>query len=77
MIRSNLPKIMANHKDRNLSALARRTGLNRTAITALYNDNWRDVRRETINALCKEYGCTPGDLFEYIPEGLDSTDNEK
>lgn len=71
MIRSKLPEIMFKHKDRSLAALAKKAGVNRTAVTALYNDDWQSVRKATIDAICRIYECLPGDLFEYIPREVD------
>jgi putative transcriptional regulator len=70
MIVCKLAEIMARHKDRNMAALARRTGLNRATIKALYEDTFKQIDRDTIDAICKEYNITPGELLVYIPDCL-------
>jgi putative transcriptional regulator len=59
---------MAAHKERNITDLARRTSLNRATIKALYEDSFSKIDRNTIDALCKEYGVTSGDLLVYVPD---------
>jgi len=68
MIICTLAKIMAAHKERNITDLARRTSLNRATIKALYEDSFSKIDRNTIDALCKEYGVTSGDLLVYVPD---------
>ncbi len=75
MIICKLADIMAANKERNLSDLARRTGLNRATVKSLFNDNFNKIDRNTIDALCKEYNVTPGLLLEYVPDG--GTEREK
>lgn len=68
MIVCKLAEIMAAHKDRNIADIARRTGLNRATVKAMFNDSFQKIDRDAIDAVCKEYGITPGDLLEYIPD---------
>jgi len=68
MISCKLAEIMAVHKDRNISDLARRTGLNRATVKSLFEDTFKKIDRNTIDVICKEYKTTPGDLLEYVPE---------
>lgn len=73
MIVCKLAEIMATHKDRNIADLARRTGLNRATVKAMFDDTFQKIDRGAIDAICKEYSITPGDLFEYVKEEV-STD---
>lgn len=66
MIRCHLSRIMGEHKLK-ISDVARKTGLNRSTITALYNENAVRVEVEAIEKLCRLFNCKIGDLFEYIP----------
>ncbi len=68
MIVCRLAQIMAAKKDRNISDVARRTGLNRATIKSLFDDDFRKIDRNALDALCKEYSITPGDLLEYVSE---------
>lgn len=75
MIVCKLAEIMATHKDRNIADLARRTGLNRATVKAMFDDNFQKIDRGAIGAICKEYGITPGDLFEFIPDKKEAPAN--
>ncbi len=68
MISCKLAEVMAAHKDRNISDLARRTSLNRATVKSLFEDTFKKIDRNTIDVICKEYKITPGDLLEYVPE---------
>lgn len=47
--------------------VARETGLHRNTVTLLYNETATRVDLETIDALCKFFGCEVGQLFEFVP----------
>lgn len=46
--------------------VARETGLHRNTVTLLYNETATRVDLETIDALCKFFGCEVGQLFEFV-----------
>jgi putative transcriptional regulator len=50
-----------------ISDVARETSLNRSTITALYNESAARVEIEAIEKLCGLFNCKVGDLFEYVP----------
>ena len=60
----NLDVMMARRK---ISAgdLAERVGITPANLSILKNNKARAVRFSTLEALCRELGCQPGDLFEY------------
>lgn len=68
MITCKLAEIMGTRKERNIADLARRTGLNRATVKALFDDTFQKIDRDAIDAICKEYGITPGDLLKYTPD---------
>lgn len=68
MIICKLAEIMATHKERNIADLARRTELNRATVKAMFDDTFQKIDRDAIDAICKEYGITPGDLFKFMPD---------
>ena len=49
--------------------LSIQAGLSTKTVNNLYNDKWDRVGRKTMERLCKALDITPGELFEYIPEG--------
>ncbi len=58
---------MGEHKMK-ISDVARETGLHRNTITLLYNETANRIDMETMDRLCKLFGCGVGDLFEFIPD---------
>lgn len=63
MIRCHLSVLMGRDKLK-ISEVARRTGLNRSTITALYQESAQRVDLEAIERLCRLFECKVGDLFE-------------
>ena len=74
MIIINLDVMMAKRKI-GLSELATRIDLTQANLSILKNGKGKAVRFSTLNRLCKELGCQPGDILEYI-EGEDDDDVE-
>ena len=72
MIIINLDVMMAKRKI-GLSELATRIDLTQANLSILKNGKGKAIRFSTLNRLCKELGCQPGDILEYI-EGDDSDD---
>jgi putative transcriptional regulator len=48
--------------------VARATGLHRNSITLLFDETASRVDLETIDALCKLFGCKVGELFELVDD---------
>lgn len=65
-VKNNLRVMMAKHK-MNIKDVHEKTGLSRTTISKLYNETSTTISFETIYALCKLFGCEPGDLL-YLDE---------
>lgn len=57
---------MAKRKVR-LTDLAERVDLTLANLSNLKNGKVKAIRLETLEALCRELGCQPGDLLEYQP----------
>ena len=67
MIRINLDVVMAkNHISAGL--LAQKIDLTPANLSILKNNKAKAIRFTTLEALCRELNCQPGDLIEYIPE---------
>ena len=71
MIRCNLSVLMGREKLR-ISDVANRTGLNRSTVTALYNETATRVDLSAIESLCKVFHCTVGDLLELAESASES-----
>lgn len=62
-----LDRVMADRKIA-LNELAKRIGLTDSNLSILKTGKAKAVRVVTIEALCRELKCQPGDLFEYVPD---------
>ena len=69
MIRCHLSTLMGRDKLR-IADVSRRTGLNRSTITALYRETATRVDLPAVERLCRLFNCRVGDLFEYVPDGV-------
>lgn len=67
MIRCHLSTLMGREKLR-IADVARLTGLNRSTVTALYNETATRVDLDAIDKLCVLFRCSMADLFEYVPD---------
>lgn len=67
MIRVNLDVVMAM---RHVSSgdLADRVDITPVNLSILKNNKAKAIRFTTLNALCKELGCQPGDILEYVED---------
>jgi putative transcriptional regulator len=71
MIRCHLSTLMGREKLR-IADVSRRTGLNRSTITALYKETTTRVDLAAIDQLCHLFKCEVGDLFEYVESGREA-----
>lgn len=66
----NLDVMMAKRKV-GLTELSERVGITLANLSILKNNRARAVRFSTLNAICRELNCQPGDILEYIPSDDD------
>ncbi len=59
-----------------LTELAERVDITMANLSILKQDKARAIRFSTLEALCRELRCQPGDLLEYRP-GIEEGMNEK
>ena len=67
MIQINLDLVMA-QKRISAGRLAELIDLTPANLSILKNNQAKAVRFSTLNALCRELDCQPGDILEYIPD---------
>ena len=67
MIVVNLDVMMAKRKI-GLSTLADRVGLTQANLSILKTGKGKAIRFTTLNQLCKELDCQPGDILEFREE---------
>ena len=48
--------------------LAQRIGLTQANLSILKTGKAKAIRLNTLNAICRELQCTPGDILEYKPD---------
>lgn len=67
MIRIKLDVMMV---ERQISAgvLAERIDLTPANLSILKNNKAKAIRFSTLEALCRELQCQPGDILEYVPD---------
>lgn len=51
-----------------IADVARRTGLNRSTVQALYRETATRVELPAIEQLCRLFSCQVGDLFELVED---------
>jgi putative transcriptional regulator len=64
-IRLNLERVMA-EREISLTELAERVGLTLANLSILKTNKAKAVRFSTLDALCRELKCQPGDLLEFV-----------
>jgi putative transcriptional regulator len=62
-----LDRVMADRKI-SLNELSKRIQLTDSNVSILKTGKARAIRVQTLDALCRELGCQPGDLLEYHPD---------
>ena len=63
----NLDVMLAKRKMTSLE-LANRIGLTQANLSILKTGKAKAVRMATMDAICRELQCQPGDLFEYVED---------
>ena len=67
MIRVNLDIVMATRR-MSSGTLAERIDLTNANLSILKNNKAKAIRFSTLDALCRELGCQPGDILECVPD---------
>lgn len=70
----NIDVMMAKRKI-SLGELAQRVDITPANLSILKNGKARAIRLSTLEAICRELDCQPGDVLEYRPD-LPENDNE-
>ncbi|MBQ6770406.1 MAG: helix-turn-helix transcriptional regulator [Bacteroidales bacterium] len=64
MIILNIDVMLAKRKMRS-NVLAERIGITQANLSILKTGKAKAIRLSTLNAICRELECTPGDILEY------------
>ena len=62
-----LARVMADRKI-SLNELAERVGISNVNLSNLKTGKVRAIRFSTLNAICRELDCQPGDILEFSPD---------
>jgi putative transcriptional regulator len=65
-IKLNLDRVMLERRV-SLTELADRIGITLANLSILKTNKARAIRFSTLDALCRELKCQPGDLIEHVP----------
>jgi len=66
-IRVNLDVMMAKRK-MSLNELSKRVNITLANLSILKNEKAKAIRFSTLNVLCRELECQPGDILEFIQD---------
>lgn len=70
-----LDRMMADRKV-SLGDLAKRIGITNSNLSILKTGKAKAIRVVTLNAICRELNCQPGDLLEYVEDIEEDEKNE-
>ncbi len=65
-IKLNLDRVMLERKV-SLTELADRVGITLAPLSILKTNKARAIRFSTLDALCRQLSCQPGDIIEFVP----------
>jgi len=60
--------LMLVQRKMSLTELSERIGISMTNLSLLKTGKVKGMRFSTLEAICRELDCQPGDILEYIPE---------
>ena len=72
-IKLNLDRVMAD-REISLTVLADRIGITLANLSILTTNKARAIRFTTLDALCRELKCQPGELLEFVSGPLRSSE---
>lgn len=70
MIVVNLDRVLCEHKIQSKD-LAEKICLSENNLSRIKTGRIRAIRFSTLNSLCRELGCKPGEILDYIPDEED------
>lgn len=76
MIVANLDVMLAKRKYK-LNDLAEKIGITPQNLSVLKAGRAKAIRFSTLEAICKELRCQPGDILEYVPDPDDTSQAPK
>jgi len=75
-IQVNLDVMLARRK-MSLTELSTRVGISLTALSLFKTGKLKGVRFSSLNAICRELDCQPGDILEYVQNQIPETQERR
>ena len=72
----NIDVMMAKRK-MSLGELSERVDITPANLSILKNGKAKAIRFSTLEAVCRELGCQPGDIIEYRPDTEDNNEQKQ
>jgi putative transcriptional regulator len=72
MIKINLSRLLGERK-MTQAELARKSGVNKNTVCALYNEFADRISIDTLDRICEVLECELSDLMEYVPNKIPKT----
>lgn len=60
--------VMLARRKMSLTELSERVGISMTNLSLLKTGKVKGIRFTTLDAICRELDCQPGDILEYLPD---------
>ncbi|EAF6966384.1 XRE family transcriptional regulator, partial [Listeria monocytogenes] len=70
MIHNNLSVLLA-ERNIKITRVAKDTGISRSTITAIAQNDSKMIQMETIDTLCRYLNISPQDFFEFVPINIE------
>ena len=70
-----LDRVMADRK-MSLNEMSAKVGVSNVNLSKLKTGKVSAIRFSTLNAICKALSCQPGDILEFVDDGLDEFSKE-
>ncbi|MEH6888123.1 helix-turn-helix domain-containing protein [Priestia megaterium] len=74
MIRVNLDVMLAKRK-LSMTVLSQKVGITLANLSILKNEKAKAIRFTTLEAICRELNCQPGDILEYIENDMETVNS--
>ncbi|MBR6534896.1 MAG: helix-turn-helix transcriptional regulator [Clostridia bacterium] len=67
--------IMLTKRKMSSGTLAARVGITQANLSILKTNKAKAIRFSTLEAICRELQCQPGDILQYVPDDDDVSDD--
>ena len=71
----NVDRMLAKRK-MSSGTLAAKVGITQANLSILKTNKAKAIRFSTLDAICRELNCQPGDILEYVDDGSDEASDD-